>query len=181
MIEESKLELYWSEIPIGRENAWSYGMLCAVWRMSNRQVRAVLHELSRYDNGDNLILIRSSKGDGFYRTDDAEEIKAYRAECLNKGRNTLAPLRKIDRVLTPADGQLNMVNNLKATRLSCGLSAVNVCQRMQEVDPAFDGPMLSRMENGRCFPTPIQLRQLAIIYGCAPSDLVNVDLYPTAI
>ena len=181
MTIEERLESYWQSIPVGRENAWSYGMLCAVWRMSERQVRAVLHELSQYDNGDNLILIRSSNKAGFYRTDNPGEIAAYRAETLSRGRKTLAPLRKIDRVLKPCDGQLNMINNLKAVRTSLGLSAAWVCSLMQEVTPGFDGPMLSKMECGKCWPTPAQLAQFAIIYDCAARDLVDADLYQTAI
>lgn len=181
MIDESKLELYWNEIPIGRENAWSYATLCTIWGRDKRTCREIMHQLSRYDNGDDLILIRSSKGDGFYRTSDPDEIKAYRAECLNRGRNTLAPLKKIDRVLKPDDGQLNITNNLKAVRVSCGKSAAEVCREMQVIDPGFDTPMLSRMENGRCLPTPLQLAHLAAIYHCEPRDLVNMEIYQTAI
>ena len=180
MMTEERLEKYWNDLPIGRENAYSYGMLCAIWKMDKRQVRALLHELSRYDNGDNLILIRSSSGTGFYRTDNPDDIKAYRAECLSRGRKTLAPLRKIDRVLEPCDGQLNMVNNLKAVRLACRLPAAEVCNLMREVDPSFDGPTLSRMENGRCLPTPVQLAKLAKIYGCSTRDLIDTEIYPTA-
>ena len=172
MIDESKLELYWAEIPIGKENAWSYGMLCAAWQKDKRTCREILHQLSRYDNGDDLILIRSSSGAGFYRTSDPEEIKAYRAECLNRGRNTLAPLKKIDRVLTPEDGQLSITNNLKAVRVSSGMSAAEVCRQMHVFDP---------VENGRCLPTPLQLAHLAAIFRCTPRDLVNMEMYQTAI
>ena len=182
MTTEERLENYWHSIPIGQVNAYSYDELCTVWGMDKRSVRRVLHDLSFYDNGDNMILIRSSNGAGFYRTDNPEDIKAYRAECLNRGRRTLAPLRKIDRVLKPCDGQLNMVNNLKAVRLACGLSAVEVSKRMCDAGfNGFDVPTLSRMENNRCLPITAQLAQLAQIYGCAPCDLVDAELYRTAI
>lgn len=181
MIDENKLEWYWNEIPIGKENAWSYATLCTIWGKGPRNCREIMHQLSRYDNGDDLILIRSSSGNGFYRTNDPDEIRAYRAECLNRGRNTLAPLKKIDRVLKPDDGQLSITNNLKAVRVSCGKSAAEVCREMQVIDPSFDTPMLSRMENGRCLPTPLTLAHLAAIYRCAPRDLVNMEMYQTAI
>lgn len=181
MIKESMLELYWSELPIGKENAWSYGMLSAVWHCNERTVREILHQLSRYDNGDDLILIRSSKGGGFYRTNNTEEIKAYRAECLNRGRNTLAPLKKIDRVLKPDDGQMRIDNNLKAVRVSLKLSATEVCAKMRRFDKSFDAPMLSKMESNGCLPTPWQLAHLAAIYGCTPNELVDVNLYRNAI
>lgn len=174
------LEAYWSELPKGRENAATYERLCSMWRRDKRTVRRILHELSAFDNGDNYILIRSSHGTGFYKTDDPKEIAEYRAECLNRGRRTFAPLRKIDRVLAPSDGQLSLNNNLKAIRIACGLMQSEVCAAMKCIDPAFDVAMLSRMENDRCLPTPMQLAHLAAIYGCTPLELVEVDLYTTA-
>lgn len=99
-------ETYWKQIPIGKENALDYSMLCEMWDCSERVARSILHELSRYDNGDSYILIRSSKSKGFYRTDDTDEIEKYRKECLNKGRSTFAPVRKCNRVLAIDDSQL---------------------------------------------------------------------------
>lgn len=175
------LEQYWQDIPVGRKNAWRYATLCTLWGVSKRRVREILHELSHYDNGDGLILIRSSRGDGFYRTADKDEIKEYRAECLNRGRNTLAPLRKIDRVLSAESGQLSIANNLRAVRVSLGMQAAEVCEIMKSFDPSFDAPTLSKMENDRCLPTPYQLAHLAAIYHCSPRDLLDMDMYKTAI
>lgn len=101
-------EEYWEQIPKGRENAITYRELCKMWRCSERTARSILHELSSYDNGDNLILIRSSKSKGFYLTDDTDEIEKYRKECLNKGRSIFAPLKKCDRVLNIDKTQLVM-------------------------------------------------------------------------
>ena len=98
--------LYWSQLPIGKDNALTYQQLCEMWNTKERTVRNILHELSRYDNGDNFILIRSSKSKGFYKTDDQEEIRRYRQECLNKGRSLFAPIRKCNRVLAIDDSQL---------------------------------------------------------------------------
>lgn len=93
-------EELWQSLPIGKENALNYPQLMARWGMSERGVRATLHALSFYDNGDNLVLIRSARnGGGFYRTADLEEMKAYRKECLNKGRSLFAPVRKINMIL----------------------------------------------------------------------------------
>lgn len=93
------LEKLWQQIPIGKENAVTYTQLCAMWELSERAVRQRLHELSYFDNGDKYILIRSSHGKGFYRTDNAAEIERYKRECTNRARHTFAPLRKIRRVL----------------------------------------------------------------------------------
>lgn len=179
-MNEQLLELYWSELPTGKDNAVSYEQLCEMWGCEKRSVRRILHELSRYDNGDNFILIRSSQRTGFYKTDDPQDIAAYRGECLNRGKRTFAPLRKIDRVLAPLGGQLSMSNNLKAYRVARKMMQRDVCEQMQLIDPSFDEAMLSKMENDRCLPTPLQLAHLAAIYGCTPSELVNVNLYAEA-
>ena len=179
---EKPLEAYWLSIPIGKDGAWSYKELCAAWGMDRRSVRRLLHDLSYFDNGDGLILIRSSKGGGgFYRTANVDEIKQYRAECLNRGRNTLAPLRKIDRVLAAESAQLSMTNNLRAVRVSVGMTAAEVCEIMQTFDPSFDPPTLSKMENDKCLPTISQLRYLAMIYHCSPHDLLDMGAYGAAV
>lgn len=97
------MERYWSDIPIGKENAITYPELCALWECSARKVRSILHDLSYMDNQDKYILIRSSKNKGFYRTDNVAEIEQYKRECTNRARHTFAPLRKIRRVLKDAE------------------------------------------------------------------------------
>lgn len=101
-------DMYWSDIPIGKENAIDYYTLCNMWDCSERTARAILHELSSRDNGDDYILIRSSKSKGFYRTDKHDEIEAYRKEILNKGRSIFVPVRKCNRILRKDDSQLVM-------------------------------------------------------------------------
>lgn len=93
------MEQYYNDIPIGKENAVTYPILCAKWGVSPRTVRRILHELSYMDNGDGYIIIRSSHGKGFYKTDNIAEIERYKKECTNRARHTFAPLRKIRRVL----------------------------------------------------------------------------------
>ena len=97
---EKELARFWNDIPIGKEFAISYLELCSLWNLSERAVRSRLHELSYFDNGDSFILIRSSNGRGFYRTDDISEIERYKRECTSRAKKTFAPLRKIRRVLS---------------------------------------------------------------------------------
>ncbi len=173
-----KNELFWNDIPVGKENAVKYDFLCAMWGVDKRAARAILHKLSLYDNGDNYILIRSSKnGGGFYKTDDREELKAYRKECLNKGRSNFAPVKKINRVLNAQfdDLQACVFNNLKAVRITARLKQEEVVEQMRRYDPHFDAPMLSKFENGFCMPTPYQLAGLAKIYGIPASELFRID------
>lgn len=93
------LERYYADIPVGRDNAITYTELCVKWQCSERKVRSILHDLSYFDNGDDYILIRSSKSKGFYKTDNLQEIESYRRECCNRAKRTFAPLRKIRRVM----------------------------------------------------------------------------------
>lgn len=173
-----KMEFYWNDIPVGKENAVTYETLCARWGVDRRAVRKILHDLSLYENGDDYILIRSSKnGGGFYKTDDRDEMRAYRKECLNKGKSNFAPVKKINRILnSDADAlQGSIFNNLKAVRLSQGLKQTDVVDKMRAVDPHFDVSMLSKFENGVCIPTPYQLARLAQIYGVQPRELIAIE------
>lgn len=177
-MEKTTLEVYWAEIPIGKENAVSYEELEIMWGRSEREVRKILHQLSAFDNGDDYILIRSSKkGGGFYRTDNADDIKDYRKECLNMGRSIFAPVKKINRVLNSNTEQISLTNNLRVYRTAAKLLQSEVCDRMKQFDESFDVPMLSKMENGFCLPTMYQCKRLAEIYGCQPSDLICYDVY----
>lgn len=176
-MNELRLEAYWNDIPIGKDAAVDYTALRQEWNKSEREVRKILHELSSFDNGDDYILVRSASGKGFYKTDDAKEILRYRRECISKGRSLFAPVCKIDRVLNANTQQYSVENNLRVVREAKGLTQAAVCEFMQQYDSAFDKPMLSRMENGVCLPTPYQLALLARFYGCLPSNLIDNNLY----
>ena len=174
---DEKLEFYWHDIPIGKENAVEYAELMTMWGMCERQVRKILHDLSMYDNGDNYVLIRSAGGKGFYRTDNEAIIKAYRQECLNKGKSIFAPVKKINRILNANVSQIEFENNLRVYREAKGLKQGDVCKQMKQIDRAFDKSMLSKMENNVCLPTPLQVSKLAEIYGCSALELVNIGFY----
>lgn len=175
---KSKNVFYWQDIPVGAENAVTYDDLQKMWGKDKRTVRDILHELSAGDNGDNYVLIRSGRGKGFYKTDDEEVITAYKQECLNKGRSNFAPIKKINRILKGnADAlQCSVFNNIKAVRVSKGLSQPQVCARMNERGCSIDVPMLSKMENGVFLPPPYYLAVMAEIFACEPSEIVMVDL-----
>ena len=176
-MNEYKLEAYWNDIPNGKNNAVTYSILKMWWNTNEREVRRILHELSSFDNGDNYVLIRSGKSKGFYKTDDQKEIELYKRECLNKGRSVFAPVKKINRILNANAAQYSLTNNLRTIREDRQLKQSTICEYMQAFDDAFDVPMLSKMENGVCLPTPYQLKMLSEIYGCNPADLVNADFY----
>ena len=174
---EYRLEIFWNDIPIGKKNAVTYTTLKMWWNINEREVRRTLHELSSFDNGDNYVLIRSGKNKGFYRTDNEEEIKLYKRECLNKGKSIFAPIRKINRILSANIDQFSINNNLRVIREGLQMKQTEVCRIMQEYDEHFDVPMLSKMENGVCLPTPFQLARLSEIYTCQPTDLIQSEMY----
>lgn len=172
------LESFWDEIPVGKENAITYDELCETWTCTPRWARNMLHKLSSYDNGDDYILIRSGSGKGFYKTDDNDEINAYKRECLSKGRSVFAPVKKINRVLSAQGAdQYTFDNNMRVIREGVGMTQGEVCRLMRKYDSTFDTPLLSKMENSAAAPTPYQLFMLAQIYGCEPRELVRVELY----
>ena len=176
-MNEYQLETYWNDLPTSKRDAVSYSVLQMWWGTNDREVRRILHDLSRYDNGDDFVLIRSSKNRGFYKTDDKAEIDAYRKECLNRGKNVFAPLKKINRIMKANTEQFSFINNLRVIREDRRLKQATVCDYMRAFDESFDVPMLSKMENGVCLPTPFQLAKLCEIYGCQPAELVEMDFY----
>lgn len=171
------LNIYWQDIPVGKENAVTYDQLRIMWGCNERKARAILHELSAYDNGDNYILIRSSGCKGFYKTDDEADIQAYKRECLNKGKSVFAPVKKINRVLNENAQQFSFTNNLRVIRESKGLKQSEVCRVMRAYFTQFDNSLLSKMENGICLPNNDQLYLLGQIYGVKQSELVTLELH----
>lgn len=91
---------YWDALPVGENNKVGYAELSYIFKtLDRRRIRAILAELSAYDNGDDYVLIRTSHAWGFYKTNDHAKIEAYRREVYNRAINTLKPLKKIKRVL----------------------------------------------------------------------------------
>lgn len=172
------IDWYWASIPIGVQHAVSYDDLEDMWRMSKREVRKTLADLSRLDNGDNHILIRSSKGKGFYRSDDPEEIADYKRECRSRALNTFAPLKKINRVLRILDAEsvnCSLFNNLQGMRQARGLSQAAVIMRLRARGYEIDVSLLSKIENGYVLPTPALLSALADIFDCEACELVAME------
>ena len=97
----AELYHFWDDIPTDETGtpAVDYATLCFLWNVDRRGARAILAELSAFDNGDGFILIRSSHNAGFYKTRNREKIAAYRREVYARAMNTLKPLKKIKRVL----------------------------------------------------------------------------------
>ena len=90
---------YYGDIPVGKENAVSKYKLAADWHVSERQARRIIQELRAADFGDEYVIVSSSHGRGYYKTDSLEEIEQFKREVTNRARNTFLPLKKVNRIL----------------------------------------------------------------------------------
>lgn len=90
---------YYNDIPIGKKFAVTKETLSVRWHMDERTVRKIIQELRIADFGDSFVIISSSSGKGYYRSNDKEEIERFKREIVNRARNTFLPLKKINRVL----------------------------------------------------------------------------------
>ena len=181
MEQQEYLEQYWCDIPIGKDNAIGYDDLCRLWGVKPRVARQILHALSRFDNKDNFVLIRSGSCKGFYKTDEIDRIIKYKQECLNKGRSNFAPVKKINRILSANDTQYSFYNNLRVTRESVGMNPREVVRKLRNAGIwEVDEPILNKLENGVVLPNPQTLQALATIYGVSVRDILDAEMYEVA-
>lgn len=171
---------YYESIPIGKENAISKNDLCKMWNMNVRSVREKIKKLRCQDNGDDLVIVSTSKQSGYYRTDDRNEIKQFKAETSRRAKHTFRPLKKVNRILGVDEDQVSFTNNLKIARIDSGFKGADIVNMLKELDSRFDKSLLSKIENGVCMPTPDQLAVLSQAY-CKPiheligTSFMNID------
>ena len=162
---------YYNDIPIGKRNAITKEALMAKWHMSERAVRNIIRELRLQDFGDDYVVISLSSGKGYYKSDDTDDLIAFKKEVTNRGRHTFAPLRKVNRILS---GQVNLVNNLQEMRKAKGITGKQAVEYVRRVDKNFNKVILSQIENGKCGPTNQQLALLAELYESTPEELAGL-------
>lgn len=177
-------EMYES-IPIGRDNAITKDELREMWGYkTTRHVREIIAELRAIDNGDNYVIVSLSHNKGYYRTDDIDEIIAYKQETTSRAKSTFIPLKKVNRVLMDMDsGQLEIVppNRLKEAREAAGLQAKEVVLIIRKYDPSFDKVAMSLIENNKALPTARQLAVMSRLYKCSPADLIGAEIVEMAL
>lgn len=167
---------YYESIPIGKENAISKYELCELWIMDERTVRDTIAKLREQDNGDDLVIVSTSKQAGYYRTDNRDEIAKFKEEVTNRGKHTFKPLRKVNRILGSHNDQISFTNRLKIARMQCGLKGDDVITELKKLEPRFDKSLLSKIENGVCMPTPLQLSIMSKLYGMTIEDMMGVSI-----
>lgn len=170
-------ELY-DMIPVGRENAITREALCALTGLSDRAARMALAEARNEDNGDGFVIVSSSTGAGYYRTDDPVEIRRYVDEIEAKAEALRAPAKKARRILgedspTPADDgdDAPFECHLGGFRRSRGLKQDALLDMIRHTTPGLDHVAISKAENGAVILTPDALAAAAEALGIHPADI----------
>lgn len=174
-------KFYYDLIPIDSENGISKKELAGRWGLDitdkdqDRRYRHIMRRLRKEDNGDDYIIVSELKESKIYKTDRPEEIIRFRKTVFNMGRSNMSPLKKIDRLLLRNPNQMTLVypNNLKAAREAAGFSQSQATYEIQRYDRNFDQSLLSKLENDRCRPTPVQLAVMCKLYGVTAEKLVG--------
>lgn len=167
------MEKYYNDIPVGKQNAVTKEVLTVKWGMTERGVRHKIQELRLADFGDDYIIISLSSGKGYYKSNDLEEIRAFKKEVTNRGRHTFLPLMKVNRILA---AEVTPVNRFQELRKAKGISNMQAVNYVRKHDPNFDKSTLSKIENGRCGATNLQLALLAELYDTTPENLTGLIL-----
>ena len=74
-------------IPVGRENAISRRDLCRITGLSDRQVRREIAQLRLQDFDDDMVIVSTSRGRGYYLTDNIGDIVTYIADMSARIRS----------------------------------------------------------------------------------------------
>lgn len=80
-------------IPYGRENAISRKHLSALAGLSDRETRRCIAKLRAEDDGTNIIIASTSRGRGYFRTDNPEEIDGFIRDMLSRVTHTLNAIK----------------------------------------------------------------------------------------
>lgn len=174
------LEEMYESIPIGKRNAVTKERLAEMWGCSSeRAARRIIANLRALDNGDNYVILSSSHNKGFYRTDNVDEILAFKKETTNRARHTFRPLRKANRILKDMDSmQLEIVppNRLREAREATGLLQKDVIPIIQQHDPSFNKVIMSMIENNKALPTAQQLAVMSRLYNKSTANLIGMEI-----
>ncbi len=96
-----------TDIPVGRNNAVTRMALSGRWNMPDRKVRRQIARF-REDDSDGMIVVSSSRGRGYYRTSDPDEIRAFIGDTAARIRSLSRLLICARRALKRANGQMEM-------------------------------------------------------------------------
>ena len=90
-----------NDIPIGSENAISRAELAKLWECDDRAARRRIAALRANVSDDDMFIVSHSNNGvhGYYRTNNAEEIRHFLNEGRKRLRNTATPIINARKVL----------------------------------------------------------------------------------
>lgn len=168
---------YYESIPIGKENAILREELCDLWGKSARSVRRIIEKLRKQDNGDDFVIVSTAHQAGYFRSDNRDDITAFKAEVTRRGKHTFRPLSKANRILGVHNNQSSITNQLKMARHEANITADDVVSELKKLDQRFDASLLSKIENGLCLPTIEQLEAISKMYNRSMDELIGIYIH----
>ena len=167
-----------TSIPKGRSNAITTAALCARFKVSPASLKRGINRLRNTDDGDDFIIL--STRDGYFKSDDLEEIAAYVKECRAQILTLFSMMRKARRILRGSASANAAVPeypcNIQNMRLARGMTQgefVTAVNRELPDGLTFDKVTLSFMENGRAILAPRYIEAVTNVLEC---DIL--DIYP---
>ena len=76
-------------IPVGREHAITRDELSRLTGLGDRKLRKEIARLRSEDDGTNMVIVSTSDGSGYFRTDKLDEIDHFIAENTKRFRALL--------------------------------------------------------------------------------------------
>jgi hypothetical protein len=92
-----------NDIPIGRRNAISRAQLTKLWGCSDRTARQYIAEFRAEVTGEQYAILSSSRGDGYWMSNDPKEIQAFIDEMQAHAVKTFVAQRAAKHVLKNID------------------------------------------------------------------------------
>lgn len=86
-------------IPVGHACAISRRGLCSLTGMNDREVRRQISALRAENDPDGMIIVSVSTGNGYYRTNDIDEIEHFVNEMRHRNRMTYRAIKTAESTL----------------------------------------------------------------------------------
>jgi len=87
-----------TDIPIGREHSVSRAALAQKWGVSDRVARRRIAHHRMNVTDEHYAILSTSHGDGYWRSNDPQEIADFERETIARAKSTFASLRMAQRV-----------------------------------------------------------------------------------